>query len=75
MPTRIGMMIGGDQEVIFLEANLSTDLYLHVIIDIPSTVMIQMKMRTSCLAIISPQKVVVNMGETTKGIAAILSLR
>ena len=68
------MTIGGDQEVILLEDNLSTDLYLQITIDNPSTVMIQKKKRTSCLTIISPQDVVVNIGETTKEIAAILSL-
>ena len=30
VPTGIGMMIGGDQEMIFLKANLSPGLYLHI---------------------------------------------
>ena len=60
------MIIGSDQEMTLLEANLSTGLYLHITVDNPSTVMIRRKWRTSCLAIINLQEVVVDMGETTK---------
>ena len=66
MPTGIRMMIGDDQEVISLKANLSTDLYLYITVDNPSTMMIQRKKRTSCLVIISLQEMVVDTGETTK---------
>ena len=69
------MMIGDNQEMILLKANLSTDLYLHITVDNPSTVMIQRTRKTSYLEIISPQEVMVDMGETTKEIAKILSLR
>ena len=67
MPTRIGIMKGSDEEVILLEANLSTYLNLHITIDNQFTMMIQRKMRTSYLVIISPQEVVANIGETMKG--------
>ena len=67
-------MIGGDQEMILLVANLSTALNLHITVDNSSTMMIQRKKKTSCLAIISMQEVVVNMSEPTKGIADISNL-
>ena len=69
MSTGIGVMIGGDQEMILLKANLSTGLYLHITMDNPSTVMIQRKRKTSYLVIISPQEVVViDMRMTMEGI-------
>ena len=36
-------MIGGDQKIILLKANLSTGLYLHITIDNLSIMMIQRK--------------------------------
>ena len=54
-------MISNDQEIILLKANLSTGLNLQIIVDNPSTVMIQRKRKISCLAIINPQDVVVDM--------------
>ena len=67
MPTKIGMMIGSDQEMILLNANQSTCLYLHITVDNPSIVMIKRKRETSCLAIINPQEMVVDMVVTMKG--------
>ena len=54
-------MISGDQKMILLKANLSTGLYLHITVDNSFTVMIQRKKKISCLAIIKPQEVVVDM--------------
>ena len=62
------MIIGDDQEMILLKANLSTGLYLHITVDNPPTMMIQRKRKASCLVIISPQEVVVDMCLTMKGI-------
>ena len=59
-------MISNDQEIILLKANLSTGLNLQIIVDNPSTVMIQRTRKTSCLAIINPQDVVVDMRMTMK---------
>ena len=69
------MMIGSNQEMILLKANLSTGLYLHITVDDPSTVMIQRKMKTSYLEIISPQEVAIDVCMTMKGIVVIFLLK
>ena len=61
------MILDSDQDMILLEANLPTGLYLHITIDNLSTVMIQRKTNTFYLTIINPQEVVVGMVMTTKG--------
>ena len=48
---------------------------LHITIDNLSTMMIQMKRKTSCLTIINPQEVVVDIRVTTKRIMVISDLR